>query len=77
MHVSMKVSVFRRGSYVARIIACAELLGVAQPRIHGHNPSVAYEFTDPLVARALTCILPTLVPLLLSTHRQLDQCNRR
>ena len=52
-------------------------LGVAQLRIHGHNPSVAYEFTDPLVARALTCILPTLVPLLLSTHRQLDQCNRR
>ena len=50
---------------------------IPQPRIHGHNPSVAYEFTDPLVARALTCILPTLVPLLLSTHRQLDQCNRR
>ena len=32
MHVSMKVSVFRRGSYVARVIACAELLGVAQLR---------------------------------------------
>ena len=48
-------------------------LGVTQRRTHGHNPSVAYEFIDPVVARALTYAFPTLDLLLLSTRRQLNK----
>ena len=41
VHVSMKVSLFRRGAYVARVISCAELLGVAQRRQKDMPPPTA------------------------------------